>query len=431
MPITRVMIVDDDEANTLFFQVVLKDLGEFQVITSPSGEEAIKAARDTDAQLVIVAWELKAMPGTVLVQKLKAARGRKYVPYLIYSKRMSEEDARLAREIGLPDVMTMPFDRTKATETLRTIIARESKVAPEEAKLRKIEGYLDEGKGEVALKLMDGRLQRPGPYFVRGQLALANCWMQLNQLTKAEPVVRKILEKDPDNFDAKNLLAQICSRTSRHDEGLQILETLAKDSSKNITTLLSLGSAYAEADRLDDAKKMLGKAEALGGDSGRLKDEKGKVAFKEGDFSLAAQLLRETENGEQLARHFNNVAVGLVHQQNLDKAIETYNYAVKFLQERAKVHLLRYNLGLALSKKGELAQSFVELVKSYKSEPRFEKAYAALARVAKRMHETGVAYDKTLAKEVNGIRRRLKEAEAAAAAKKEAAGPALVPLKTA
>ncbi|MCX6110005.1 MAG: hypothetical protein NTZ90_10435, partial [Proteobacteria bacterium] len=139
-----------------------------------------------------------------------------------------------------------------------------------------------------------------------------------------------------------------------------------------------------------------------------LKDEQGKLAFKEGDLSLAAQLLAETQNGDGLARHFNNMAIGLTHRQSFEQAIATYENAIKLLNNKAKTHALRYNLGLALAKKGELLRAFTELVASYKGDPSFDKAYAALARVSKQMTEQGIAFDKNLVREVNQLRAQQK-----------------------
>jgi tetratricopeptide (TPR) repeat protein len=420
MPIERMMIVDEDEANLLFFQVLMGELGLTQVYAVNNANQAIEEVKERDVQMIVVAWEMKTMPGTVLIQKLRSMRARRGIPYLIYSKRMSESDVKLAGELGLSNMLSMPFDRAKAKAVLSEMMAKEAKLPPEETKLRKAEGFLDEGRAEDALKLIDDRLKKPGPFFLRGQLVVVQAWMQLNQWSKAEPILRKILDEDKNHFEAQNLLAQILSRTGRHADALAILEALSKNSAKNMSLLLNLGSAYVSADRNDDAKKAFAQVEAMDKDNRDLKDERGKLAFKEGDLSLAAQLLRETDNGDQMARHFNNVAVGLVQAQQFDKAIETYEYAIKLLQARAKVHLLRYNLGLALSKKGDFARSFLELVTSYKSEPTFEKAYAALARVGKAMQEKGIAYDKQLVKEVNAVRKAQKATEAAAQAK----GPA-------
>src|SRR5262249_2572326 len=152
-------------------------------------------------------------------------------------------------------------------------------------------------------------------------------------------------------------------------------------------------SVYVDAERHDDAKKTFASVSTIDPDSPPLKDEQAKLAFKEGDLPLAAKLLAETQNGDAIARHFNNLAIALTHQQKFEKAIETYENAIKLLSDKAKLHALHYNLGLALAKKGDLARSFTQLAESYKGDPSFEKAYAALARVSKQMAEKGLAYD--------------------------------------
>lgn len=69
---------------------------------------------------------------------------------------------------------------------------------------------------------------------------------------------------------------------------------------------------------------------------------------------------------------------------------------------------------MALAKKGELVRAFNELVASYKGDPSSDKAYAALARVAKQMTEQGIKYDKILVREINELRAQQKVAVPAA-----------------
>jgi tetratricopeptide (TPR) repeat protein len=181
-------------------------------------------------------------------------------------------------------------------------------------------------------------------------------------------------------------------------------------SPKNITTLLSLGGAYVDADRHQEAQSVFQTVSALDPDSQDLKDARGKLAFKEGDVPLAAQLLAETQNGDAIARYFNNLAIALAHGGKFDKAIETYENAIKLLVTKARLSSLHYNLGLACAKKGDLARAFRELATSYKGDPTFEKAYVALARVSKQMKEAGQTYDAALAREVTALRRSAKDA---------------------
>lgn len=408
MGIERFLIVDEVEANALFFNVVLTELGRKNITTASNGEVALAAASKHNVQFVIAAWEMNTMSGTVLVQRLKSER-KKYMPYLLYSKRMSEQDLQLTRELGLPNMLSLPLDRAKARDEIKALIEREENLPREEVTLRKIDAYIADNKPNEALQLIDAKIKK-APYAVRTHVALGQIWMMVNQLVKAEESLQAALTDDAGHFEAASILANLYSRTGRHDQAIAQLQAMTQKSPKNLTTLLNLGSAYVEADRPDEAKKTFAMVSTIDPDFPPLKDEQGKLAFKQGDLPLAAQLLAETQNGDGLARHFNNMAIGLTHQQQFDKAITTYESAIKILVNKAKVHALHYNLGLALAKKGELARSFNALASSYRGDPTFEKAYAALARISKQMQEQGLAYDKALAREINQLRQQQKAA---------------------
>lgn len=407
MAIQRFLLVDEVEANLLFFTVVLAELGYRDVLTAQTGDEALHKCKDQAVHFVIAAWEMQTMPGTLLVQKLRSGK-RKHIAYLIYSKRMSPEDLKLTQELGLNNVMTMPLDKEKAKATIKALLDEEAAISPEETRLRKVEALVAAERPSEALKLVDGRMKQKGPLFTRAQTALGHIWLSTNQLPKAEECLKAALAETPGALEATNLLANVYSRMGKHDEAIAILQALTDDSPKNLRTLLNLGSTYVEADRHEEAKKVFAAVSTIDPDNAELKDEQGKLAFKEGDLPLAAKLLAETQTGDALARHFNNLAIAYVHKQSFEKAIETYENAIKLLANKAKLSALRYNLGLALAKKGALERSFIELVASYKGDPSFEKAYAALARVSKQMTEQGQAYDKNLAREVNQIRKAFK-----------------------
>lgn len=413
MAIERIIIVDENDANVLFFEVVLKDLGYKNVKHGRGGNDAMAIMKEQHPQFVIVAWEMAAMAGTIFVQKAREELRKPHLPYLIYSKRIGEQDLKLVRELGFANVLTMPLDKEKAKAEITRIISLENGLSKEEIKLRKIESMLAEGKPTEALKLVDGTMRKKGPFFVRSQVAVGQIWLQIGQLPKAEEALKLALEEDNTNVDALNAMATVHSKSGRHQEAIKTLEQMSANSPKNMNILLNLGSAFVDADRHDDAKAVFGKVSALDPDQPRVKDEMAKVAFKEGDMPLAAKLLAETKNGDSMARYFNNLAIAMTHKNDYDKAIDTYEKAIQLLGNAAKLSALRYNLGLALAKKGDLQRSFNELVVSYKGDPQFEKAYAALVRVSKQMLDRGLKYDQQLVREVNALRKTQKPTNAA------------------
>ncbi|MFW7381822.1 MAG: tetratricopeptide repeat protein [Oligoflexus sp.] len=408
MAIERFLILDDNATNALFFEMLLRDLGYKHIHVSPTGDHAIEIAEKNHLQFVICVWELKGMPGTLFIQKLRSKKKRKFIPCIIYSKRMSAEDVQLTQELGYKDILAMPFDRSLAKKMIEDIVEHENAISPKENQIRKMEMYLASGQPTEAFKLFTDDLFEPGPFLVQGLIVAAEVLIGLSKDGKAERCIEDALRISPDNTKALQIKARLYSRKGQHDTAISILERLVSRSPKNLTSKIKLGSAYVEAERLEDAKKIFSSVIDIDPDNQECKDQMATVAFHEGDFNLAEQLIAETESGNELARVFNNMAISQVAQGQYDLGIISYRNAMRLLADKARLHLLQYNLGLALRKGGDFQDSLRNLAESYITEPRFEKAYVAVARIVNEMKKKGLKPDRTMIQKVKAARAKIK-----------------------
>ena len=81
-----------------------------------------------------------------------------------------------------------------------------------------------------------------------------------------------------------------------------------------------------------------------------------------------------------------------------------YNQAIQLLGDKTHVHQLYYNLGLAWKKKGQSHRAFEMFCKSYVDNPQFEKAYLALAALAREQKSRGVAVPADLMTQIRTAR---------------------------
>ena len=408
MGIDRILILDDNSTNTLFFEMMLKDIGIKEVVSSPTGDDALILADKKHIQMVICSWELSGMLGTVFIQKLREKKKRKFIPCVIYSKRMDDQDVTLTKELGFQNILSMPFEKEKAREMINSIIDYENNIDPKEVAIRKIQMYMQDGKPGEAFKMFNDNLFKPGPFKSPAMVAAAEVFMGLSKFDKAEGCINDVLDRIPDHFKALQLKARLHSRKGEHEQAIEILSSLMDKSPKNFTTRVNLGSAYVAADMLDEAKETFNGI--LGDDPSNqdAKDNLATVAFKEGDFSLAEQLIAETENGNELARVFNNMAISQVNSGNYDEAINTYENAIRLLADKTKLFLLHYNLGLAYRKNGAMEKALKTLADSFFDNTNFEKAYVAIARTYKEMKKKRLKPDMDLIKKVKQKRNESK-----------------------
>ena len=401
--IERVLVLDDNDGTTLFWEMLLPEF-KLTVFKARTGAEGIQIVEAENIQLAIAAWELRSMPGTVFVQKARGSRKRKRMPFLLYSTRMSPEDVMLAKELGLDNIVPMPLDKSKAREMLKEILDRENNIPPLENRLRKMEDALAEGRPTEALRIVTPDMSKKGPHLARYKTLIGETFLMSGNLEKSEKGIREALEADPNYLPAKYLLARLYTTAGKHDEAIEVLNQLKTSSPRNVQTLISLGSAYVSADKIEEAKKTVSQVKMLDPDNETVKDNEGKIALKEGNLSLAAQLLSETENGDEIARFYNTLGISLVAKGEHVKGIETYLSALKILANKAKLHLLFFNLALAYRKKGDNTNSLSYLCESYINEPAFEKSYAAIARAVAEMKEKGHAINMAQIKLVKDAR---------------------------
>ena len=407
MGMERFLVVDNDQGNALFFEMLFKDLG-FDIHLATTGDEAINIVKEKHIQMIIVAWELAGMPGTIFIQKARQSRNRKYLPCLIYSKRMSEEDVKLTHDLGFPDILPMPFNKEAARTMVEQMIERENNLDPIEANIRKIDTYIANGQPQEGLKLLGPKMYVEGPFLCRVETMAALVWLAMGKLDKAKESVDKALAIEPDNNKTLQAKAKILSRLGSHDEAIEILSKLHESSPANLNTRIGLGSAYVKADRHDEAKKVFEGIMEIDPDCQEAKDEVAVMAFKEGNMSLAEQLIAETEAGDEMASVFNNMAIGQINKDEFDQGIGTYLKALALLSDKARTHLLNYNLGLAYKKKGDIEDAFKYFCKSYLIAPDYEKAYNSLAHAAKVLKEKKIKPDKELVAQVKEARTAFK-----------------------
>lgn len=407
MGLNRFLVVDGDQGNALFFEMLFKDLG-FEPSFATTGHDALEVVKVQHTQMIIVAWELSGMPGTVFIQKARHARNRRYMPCLIYSKRMSESDIKLTKDLGFPDILQMPLKKDEVRTRIQEIIDREDNLDPVESTLRKMDSYILGGKPQEALKLLRDHLFKPGPFLCQVHIMACVIWMAMGKHDKSRENIDQALSIEPDNCKALQTKAKLLSKLGDHEGAINILSELHKSSPANIGTQVKLGSAYIEADRHDEAREVLRGVLDTDPDNQDAKDQSAIIAFKEDDMSLAAQLVAETEAGDEMATIFNSMAIAHISKEEYEAGIVTYKKALKLLSDKARTHLLNYNLGLAYKKMGDLENAFEFFSHAYLTDPSYEKAYSSLAHAAKTLKDKNLKPNKELVAKVKEARNQHK-----------------------
>ncbi|MDR0584920.1 MAG: response regulator [Treponema sp.] len=133
----KLLIVDDEQINLEFFEVMLSKLG-FVVEEATDGVEALEKVKKFHPDLILLDNVMPRMSGWEVTKTLKADPKYKDIPIIMFSALDDVKDKVAGFELGVDDYITKPFNfsevlaRIKATLRNRALFAQ---VAVRESRL--------------------------------------------------------------------------------------------------------------------------------------------------------------------------------------------------------------------------------------------------------------------------------------------------------
>jgi tetratricopeptide (TPR) repeat protein len=115
-----------------------------------------------------------------------------------------------------------------------------------------IQGAQANGMRSRIERILD-RAAEMGPSAGMQMLRLADAYFAIEQLDKAEPFYRELLEEHPDLQDARRRLAEIYLRSGHKDKASEQLAAVARNEPTNPQAYLVLGALAAEKEKYAEA----------------------------------------------------------------------------------------------------------------------------------------------------------------------------------
>jgi len=176
----KVLIVDDDAKTVELVKLYLNRDG-YKVLTAYDGNEALRLARESHPDLIVLDLMLPGMNGLEVCRTL---RDESDVPIIMLTARTTEDDRLEGLDLGADDYITKPFSPRELAARVRAVLRR----IPEEMLMRgpkeiqqgelivnflKHEAYLN-GKPlnltAIEFKLLGVLVREPERVFSRAQL---------------------------------------------------------------------------------------------------------------------------------------------------------------------------------------------------------------------------------------------------------------------
>ncbi|HEV2818217.1 MAG TPA: phosphate regulon transcriptional regulator PhoB [Allosphingosinicella sp.] len=181
----KILLVEDDRPLVALLSYHF-EREEFEVASTPDGEEALILARESPPDLVILDWMLEGLSGIEVCRRLRRMGETANVPIIMLTARGEEADRIRGLETGADDYVTKPFSPRELVARVLAVLRRvRPALAGERLAYADIEMDIGHHKvkrggeavalGPTEFRLLRHFLEHPGRVFSRERL-LDSVW---------------------------------------------------------------------------------------------------------------------------------------------------------------------------------------------------------------------------------------------------------------
>ena len=177
-----ILAVDDEEDILELIRFNLLREG-FGILTTASGEAALKLVKSTAVDLIVLDLMLPGMDGLEVTRRVKADDGLRRVPIVILSAKGEEADIVAGLELGADDYVVKPFSPRVLLARVKAVLRRQTVEAESPEQLVRIHRLIIDplrrhvraGDRDVELTFTEFQLlyflaKRPGWVFTRSRI---------------------------------------------------------------------------------------------------------------------------------------------------------------------------------------------------------------------------------------------------------------------
>jgi len=206
----RVLVVDDDAKTVELVKLYLNRDG-YRVFTAYDGVEALRLARESRPDLIVLDLMLPGIDGLEVCRTL---RNESDVPIIMLTARTTDQDKLTGLGLGADDYVTKPFSPRELAARVRAVLRRlpgergpdEIKVGELTVNLLKHEAYLADrplNLTSVEFRLLGVLVKEPGRVFSRDQIVEKALGYDFEGFDRTVDVhilnLRRKLEADPSH----------------------------------------------------------------------------------------------------------------------------------------------------------------------------------------------------------------------------------------
>jgi CheY-like chemotaxis protein len=123
---TSKILIVDDTTELLFFLDYIFQRNDFEVVTAANGKDAIRLAKETDPDVLLVDVMMPGIDGLEVCRQLRQDPDLRDVPILLYSAAVGEEIRQKAIDAGANEYLGKTINHEELVTKVRDWLASES-----------------------------------------------------------------------------------------------------------------------------------------------------------------------------------------------------------------------------------------------------------------------------------------------------------------
>jgi two-component system OmpR family response regulator len=126
LPLCRILYVEDEPDIRAVAQMALEAVGGFSVIACASGQEALSAAPDARADLLLLDVMMPGMDGPSTLNALREIPATTHTPVIFMTAKVQAAEVALYKGMGALEVIPKPFDPMELSAQIERIWAAQA-----------------------------------------------------------------------------------------------------------------------------------------------------------------------------------------------------------------------------------------------------------------------------------------------------------------
>ncbi len=316
-------------------------------------------------------------------QKMAKIQPYSTICRVIYAQTLSPSLAALAVDCGLRRVISRATPPSGLVSEITMALASLHQMPELQQLIHKLHTGV-----EYDQETVDQNIEKAYRYYAHDplvRLEYANLLFRRKYFQISKSIVTNLLEENPNNVRAINLLSRLLAQEGNLNSAATILEEANIISPYNIDRLVQLGDVFFALGNNPKAGNCYQEALALDPqDPKPARTGLAQVHLSQGDINTALEIISTSLSEEESASLFNNAAVHAARIGRIEASLKLYRSAIKILHSAKLKSTVYFNLAMAYDRVGRPEDSMKAVTKSLELDPSYEKARRHKSRLERR-----------------------------------------------